>query len=380
MGHRADPAARNLNSMSSPEDPPPAALPIDGTLDLHAFAPREVAGVLDAYIDACREKAIHQLRVVHGKGTGTLRRTVEAALKKDSRVRDFGPGGFASGGWGATLVELYPIGQSRVASTVAPVPAGHVAASSSEEVGIRALREPNQVGLGERLKRAVQEGMEAGRRNFVPGLGITVLAALVVAAYYFSGPARAAMESLSRFRDQAGWLFPIVSTAIFGGLVPLLVRRMLLRSPLQASVLTFGVVFWGYKGFEVALLYRVQAWLWGEGNDFATIAAKVFIDQAVYCPLIAVPLMVLAYLWQSAGFSRQGLRQALQEKPYWERALPVWISNTAVWLPAVSAIYLLPTPLQLPLQNLVLVGWVLLLVFLTERPGGSPERRHRCGD
>lgn len=80
--------------------------PIDGTLDLHAFQPREIAELLDAYFSACLERGIHEVRVVHGKGRGTLKTTVEHLLKQDPRVAASAPGGHSGGGWGATLVRL----------------------------------------------------------------------------------------------------------------------------------------------------------------------------------------------------------------------------------------------------------------------------------
>lgn len=85
-------------------------IPIDGTLDLHTFRPRDVPEVLDAYIEACREKGILELRVVHGKGTGTQKKRVEELLARDQRVRSFRTAGHGAGSWGATLVELIPAG------------------------------------------------------------------------------------------------------------------------------------------------------------------------------------------------------------------------------------------------------------------------------
>ena len=86
----------------------PVEMPIDGTLDLHTFRPQEIGELLDAYFEACLERGILQVRVVHGKGTGTLRRTVEHHLRQDARVRHWAPGGFAGGSWGATVVDLRP--------------------------------------------------------------------------------------------------------------------------------------------------------------------------------------------------------------------------------------------------------------------------------
>lgn len=84
----------------------PTELPIDGTLDLHAFRPRDVKPLVTDYIDACLERGIHELRIVHGKGTGALRETVHSVLRKHPRVERFRLGAEDTGSWGATLVWL----------------------------------------------------------------------------------------------------------------------------------------------------------------------------------------------------------------------------------------------------------------------------------
>ncbi len=81
-------------------------IPIDGTLDLHTFHPRELKGLLPDYLQACREKGILQVRVVHGKGTGALRRSVHAILGRLSEVESYKLADGAGGSWGATLVTL----------------------------------------------------------------------------------------------------------------------------------------------------------------------------------------------------------------------------------------------------------------------------------
>lgn len=82
-------------------------LPIDGVLDLHAFAPGEAASVVRDYLEACDEKGIRDVRIIHGKGRGVLRRTVHAVLQDHPRVADYRLDSGASG-WGATLVRLRP--------------------------------------------------------------------------------------------------------------------------------------------------------------------------------------------------------------------------------------------------------------------------------
>jgi len=93
--------------MGEYRDEEPVEIPIDGTLDLHAFAPREAASVVRSYVEACLEKGILEIRIIHGKGKGDLRRTVHAVLRKHPRVEGFGLDTGPSG-WGSTLVKLTP--------------------------------------------------------------------------------------------------------------------------------------------------------------------------------------------------------------------------------------------------------------------------------
>jgi len=63
----------------------------------------------EQHLAACREKGILQVRIVHGKGTGTLRRTVHSVLDKIQEVVSYQLGGDSGGSWGATIVILRPI-------------------------------------------------------------------------------------------------------------------------------------------------------------------------------------------------------------------------------------------------------------------------------
>ncbi len=93
-------------------DDPPIEVPIDGTLDLHAFRPSEIKTLIPDYLQECRENGILQVRIIHGKGSGTLRRTVHALLDRMEMVAGYRLGDETSGGWGATLVVLRAAGSS----------------------------------------------------------------------------------------------------------------------------------------------------------------------------------------------------------------------------------------------------------------------------
>jgi len=84
----------------------PVEFPIDGILDLHTFHPRDVKDLVPEYLMECRQRDIYTVRIIHGKGTGTLRRIVHSVLEKSDLVDDFSLAGEQEGGWGATVAYL----------------------------------------------------------------------------------------------------------------------------------------------------------------------------------------------------------------------------------------------------------------------------------
>jgi hypothetical protein len=91
------------------ETPEPVKLPIDGILDLHAFAPSDVKELVPEYLAACREAGLLRVRIIHGKGIGAMMKTVQAILKRLAEVESFELAGPLEGGSGATIVILRPL-------------------------------------------------------------------------------------------------------------------------------------------------------------------------------------------------------------------------------------------------------------------------------
>ena len=87
-------------------DDEPVDIPIEHTLDLHAFAPRDVADVVRDYVDAAREAGLRELRVVHGRGIGVQRRTVQGVLATHPAVEQFWDA--PESHLGATVARLRP--------------------------------------------------------------------------------------------------------------------------------------------------------------------------------------------------------------------------------------------------------------------------------
>lgn len=90
--------------MMEPDEP--VEFPINGELDLHTFRPSDLGDLIPDYIEACLEKEIYRLRIIHGKGIGTLRETVHALLRRNPQVERFQLAAQNEGSWGATIVWL----------------------------------------------------------------------------------------------------------------------------------------------------------------------------------------------------------------------------------------------------------------------------------
>lgn len=84
----------------------PVAVPIEDALDLHTFRPEDLGVLLPEYLAQCRARGLREVRLIHGRGTGSVRRGVEALLGRLELVESFQPAGAFHGGPGATIVKL----------------------------------------------------------------------------------------------------------------------------------------------------------------------------------------------------------------------------------------------------------------------------------
>ena len=88
------------------DDDEPVALPIEDSLDLHTFAPRDVASVVEEYLTEAAARGFREVRVIHGRGIGVQREIVRAVLQRHALVESFVDAPPERGGWGATVVRL----------------------------------------------------------------------------------------------------------------------------------------------------------------------------------------------------------------------------------------------------------------------------------
>ncbi|MBK9154215.1 MAG: Smr/MutS family protein [Chloracidobacterium sp.] len=84
----------------------PFEIEITDSIDLHAFRPKEVRAVVEAYLQEARARGFKFVRIIHGKGVGVQREIVRKVLGETDFVKGFKSGDEFSGGWGATIAEL----------------------------------------------------------------------------------------------------------------------------------------------------------------------------------------------------------------------------------------------------------------------------------
>lgn len=87
----------------------PVRLPIEGILDLHPFAPKDIPSVVEEYLAQCRQAGLLEVRLIHGKGKGAQRAVVRRLLANHPDVIAFADAPPQAGGWGGTIVRLKPL-------------------------------------------------------------------------------------------------------------------------------------------------------------------------------------------------------------------------------------------------------------------------------
>jgi DNA-nicking Smr family endonuclease len=98
--------------VSTPPDEPPEegdeifVVPIEDSIDLHAFQPRDVLAVVTDYLEEAAKRGFTEVRLIHGRGKGVQRANVQALLAGHPLVERYRDAPATRGGWGATLVEL----------------------------------------------------------------------------------------------------------------------------------------------------------------------------------------------------------------------------------------------------------------------------------
>lgn len=208
------------------------------------------------------------------------------------------------------------------------------------------------------------------KKNLLPGLVLQLFAVSILLIYFLVPASKPLFTLLGELKQTYGFGYSFIATALFGGLIPFIYLWLSKSITPGRSILglfVFYIVFWGLKGMEVDFFYRLQADWFGTGNDVKTIATKMAVDQFLYSALWAAPGITIVYLWMESNWSVIDAKKAMDKEFFCVKIPTVILSNWLVWIPAVSVVYAMPGELQVPLFNLVLCFWVLLLAVLNKK-------------
>lgn len=211
-------------------------------------------------------------------------------------------------------------------------------------------------------------GRAALRRFWRPFVLIQSAAVALGLAYRFNDTVRAACVVLARWKTSGGLPFAAMASAIAGGLLPEIAKRLVGRGPVgdRARVwrdLTFNGAFFAVNGVLVDGMYRTLARVVGNDARVSTIAAKVAFDQFAFTPIVMTVATVL-FLLRERRWSWARTRPALGRGFVSARVMPLLVPCWCFWIPIVAIVYALPVPLQFLMFAFALAAWSLIMVFI----------------
>lgn len=227
-----------------------------------------------------------------------------------------------------------------------------------------------------RARRAVRHALAAARENFFPGLLLQGCLLVFLGLYLWNEPTRRLLERVAQIKQEWGYAFALVSYLVAAALLPELLRIIFFqRGRVRRKNVTnfFGATpMWMFLGVTVDVLYRLQATWFGTASDFSTIVTKMAVDQFIYSPFFSAPVVVGWLAWRDAGFRPAALREIFAVDFALDRVFPIVVAGWCLWIPGVSFVYFMPSPLQLPTAVLIQIFWVLIITTLSERRAAPP--------
>lgn len=189
-----------------------------------------------------------------------------------------------------------------------------------------------------------------------------------MAAYYRWPEFQQFCSGLSLYKSQKGWIFAALGAVVANGIVPELLKLLFGEAEkTSAKQLLHQCGLFACLGVLVDKFYVLQSVLFGSSKSAPTLLVKILFDQFVYTLLFALPLVVLSYAWMENGYRLGPTLRTLNLRLIWRRVLPLFFGNCCFWIPALVAIYSLPTELQFLLALILGSAWSLILIHLARR-------------
>ncbi|WP_395341360.1 hypothetical protein PN836_019055 [Ningiella sp. W23] len=210
--------------------------------------------------------------------------------------------------------------------------------------------------------------------NLKPALYLQLIALCLALSYFYWDAAQPTFSFFAELKSTYGRVFAILSTSIFGGLIPFLIllRTGQVRGQVIQQML-FYCLLWGFMGFVIDEFYQFQSVMFGDDNALETVVKKVLCDQFIFSAFFASPFLTFWFLFRDCRFSVTIFTKTFHFALFINQVFTTLVSTWIVWIPAVSIIYSMPSDLQVPLFNLVLCMFVLI-VAIVNSDKESPQR------
>jgi len=218
-----------------------------------------------------------------------------------------------------------------------------------------------------KMKTSISAALKA---NLLPGLVLFALEGVLISVYFYCEPCGGFFTSLGQIKAQYGYFYSAVSTWVFGGLLPFLISILTGeiqtdRPKLMLQTFLLLLVLWSVLGVWVDVFYKFQSWLWGNDREITTIICKVSFDMFVYNPLVGIWSVLIPMHWRSCEFDCELFRDTLTVQFLLVTGSTVLVTVWMIWIPSVTVVYILPSDLQLPVSNIIVCFYNLILMFVT---------------
>lgn len=217
------------------------------------------------------------------------------------------------------------------------------------------------------FKEAATPALAALRIYWPAFLALQLAAAATVVAYYTSEGFREIAHTVLSWKESGGVLFLAAANVLSGAVIPELLKA-LLRPPGRARP-ELGdwlhlISLMAILGVMVEVFYNAQSAWFGSGRGLSTLVLKIVVDQFGYTLFFAVPVIIIWFAWKEDGYSIGRTLRRIRPPLFIERLPPLFVPNCIFWIPALIAVYSLPTQLQFLLFIFLNGAWCLVMVFI----------------
>ncbi len=192
-------------------------------------------------------------------------------------------------------------------------------------------------------------------------------AGLLVVGYYTVGPIRETAHWMLGWKESGGLLFVAAATVFSGAVFPEGLKALLRPRgyrPLDAvGWLHLGALM-ALLGIAVDAFYRLQGHWFGEADGATVVVLKMLVDQLVYAPFFALPVVLVWFEWKENGYDLRSTAASVRPSLFRHRLPRLYLPNLLFWVPSLVALYALPGDLQFLLFIFINAAWCLLMVLI----------------